>query len=241
MKIYTYHENINFSDQDELIALWKKSWERQGFDAIVLNRSHAVVHPYYEEFVEKLEELHLQIMNKPLSKYGLSCYLRWLAYATQPEEKFYVSDYDVINNKFKQNEPSDELHLMDADCPCIASGTPKQFENLCHAFVDVTLERLEALRGNITPHYHDQEFFTKNFVLRLLPKAEEFLKRYNVKMTRDRKMLNGMIMDLPEEKDIANFDLIHFSHSFIYQKTKIHSSKNRLEETKNIASLYLGL
>jgi len=200
MKIYTYYEDINFQDQDRLLALWKASWERQGFEAIILNRLDAESHPYYNVFVSELERLHIEVMQKPLSKYGLSCYLRWLSYASQSEEKFYVSDYDVINNKFLIQEPDDQLHFIDGDCPCIASGTPKQFEQLCYSFVEITKERLESIKGNVTPHYHDQEFLRQNMIPRLLPEAEKYLKKYNILMTRDRTMLNGMISDLEKEK-----------------------------------------
>jgi hypothetical protein len=241
MKIYTYFENINFQSQNELLSLWKRSWERQGFEALVLNRDAAEQHPYYHEFSLKMNDLHVKIMGKPLSNYGLSCYLRWLAYATQPEEKFYVSDYDIINNSFKIKEPSNQLHFIDGDCPCIASGTPSQFYNLCEAFIDVSYERLSFLTGVVSPHYHDQEFLRHNMISRLLPEAEKYLKKYNIFMTRDRTMLNGMIADLEKESDIANFQLVHFSHSFAYHKQKTHSEQDRTSLAIKISQDYFGL
>ena len=38
----------------------------------------------------------------------MSCWHRWLAYAAQAEEKFYVSDYDAININFPITKPSDK-------------------------------------------------------------------------------------------------------------------------------------
>jgi hypothetical protein len=163
MKVYTYYENINFSDQDELLELWKKSWSDKGFEAIVLTKADAEKHPFYTEFIDKLIWLNRAITEKPLNEYGLACWVRWLAYATQPEEKFYVCDYDVINQRFMPTELSENLHLMDDVCPCIASGTPSQFEALCKTIISFTENNLEKIKEIYKErkykHFHDQEFF----------------------------------------------------------------------------------
>lgn len=176
VKVYTYYENINFSHQEELLEIWQKSWENNGFEVNVLNRSDAEKHSFYNEYVKRLESIHLNLTDKPITKYGLSCWLRWLAYATQPEEKFYVCDYDVINHNFTPVEPNIRLHLMDDHCPCIASGTPSQFFDLCKQIVNFTeknlpqfKEKLYNLISNLkdsdhhkitVPQFHDQQFFT---------------------------------------------------------------------------------
>ena len=124
MKIYTYYENINFKQQDELVELWKESWTNNGFDPIVLSLEDAKKSEYYDEFVYQLKALSHEVTGHPLTNYGLSCYLRWLAYSTQEEtESFLVSDYDIINKQFtpvKLNEPKDRLCFMDGKCPCLA-------------------------------------------------------------------------------------------------------------------------
>lgn len=56
MKIFTYYENINFKHQDEIVQLWKKSWEQQGFEAIVLTLEDAKKNPYYEEFTTSVKK-----------------------------------------------------------------------------------------------------------------------------------------------------------------------------------------
>ena len=60
MNVYTYYQNIEFSGQNELIELWKKSWESKGFNAIVLGKEDAESHPFYNEFCDKLKKIHLQ-------------------------------------------------------------------------------------------------------------------------------------------------------------------------------------
>jgi hypothetical protein len=52
MKVYTYYEDINFKHQNRLLDLWKNSWEKHGFEAIVLTRGNAENHPFYIEFVD---------------------------------------------------------------------------------------------------------------------------------------------------------------------------------------------
>lgn len=209
MKIYTYHENINFKKQSELIELWKMSWAGFGFKPIVLDISSAASHPYYNEFVEKLKDIHLKIMQMPIKPYGLSCYVRWLAYANQPDEKFYVSDYDMISTGLKLPEPDDTLHLMDGDCPCIASGRPFQFEKLCRLFVETSYNNLNNLIGKIRPHYHDQEFFVYNKNLK------------EIKITRTRPEIGSELDDNCFDCNLNK--IIHVSH---YCVSKIIKNQN---------------
>ena len=143
-----------------------------------------------------------------------------MAYATQTEEKFYVSDYDAVNVNFPITEPSNKLHLMDAACPFLASGTPKQFENLCKAFVEVSKTRIETLKQQ-TDHYHDQEFFQYNFMPQNNDSAEDLRNQHNILMTINRHELGGCI-DPVENKIIAGpnigyienrkYGVLHVSH-----------------------------
>jgi len=191
MKIYTYYQNINHPLQNELIDLWKISWSRQGYEPIVLNLHDAKKHSYFETLNSEMRRIFKEITNKEIGDYGMSCWFRWLAYATQEEdEKFYVSDYDAINVNFPIKEPNEKLHLMDKDCPFLASGTPTQFENLCKAFVDVSNERIDILKQQ-TDHYHDQEFFQYNFLPHTNDSAEELRNKYEILITRERREIGG--------------------------------------------------
>lgn len=190
MKIYTYYQNINHDKQPELIDLWKISWSNHGYKPIVLNLQDVKRHPYFDTLNSEMRKIYKEITNAEISEYGMSCWFRWLAYATQPDEKFYVSDYDAINVNFPITEPSDKLHLMDGACPFLASGTPKQFENLCKAFVEVSNQRVNILKQQAN-HYHDQEFFIYNFINKHNDSAKELRNKYNVLMTRNRTKFGG--------------------------------------------------
>ena len=223
MKIYTYYQNINHDKQPELIDLWKISWSRQGYEPIVLNLEDAKRHPYFDTLNTEMRRIFKEITNKEISDYGMSCWFRWLAYATQADEKFYVSDYDAINANFPITEPNDKLHLMDFDCPFLGSGTPTQFENLCKAFVNVSNQRIEILKQQ-TDHYHDQEFFMYNFMPNFNDSAKDLRNEHGILMTRNRYKIGGYV-DPVENKILAGpnigyienqkYGVVHVSHENI--------------------------
>jgi len=254
MKIYTYYQDIDFSAQQELIDLWKLSWSRQGYEPIVLNLQDAKKHSYFETLNSEMRRIFREITNNEISEYGMSCWFRWLAYATQSEEKFYVSDYDAINVNFPITEPNDKLHLMDNACPFLASGTPKQFENLCKAFVEVSNERIEILKQQAN-HYHDQEFFQYNFMPQNNDSAEDLRNKHNISMTRDRSKFGGFYDPVEDEvrtNPYVHFGLIkketykvtHMSHHVIgflkekYEKYKKQDAGNlRIDLIKNLLGI----
>ena len=214
MKVYTYYENINFKLQNELVSLWKESWERKGFQAVVLNESHAKQHPYYKEFDSKLDEVVGLVAGKRLSAHGKSCYMRWLAYASQVNEKCFVGDYDVINNNFIPFEPEDTLCFYDKFCPCFSSGTPNQFYSLCRSFIDISLSRLEQIKETFKKlnlrNYHDQDFMVCNCCQRCNTEAEKLNHQCNFNFKS-----NKTTVKLPMENSIYenSIRLVHFSHN----------------------------
>ena len=171
MKIFTYYEDINFKNQDEMVQLWKKSWEQQGFETIILTLDDAKKSSYYEEFVTNIKQIHIDIAGHEIAPYGLSCYVRWLAYSVQKyQDSFLVSDYDVINKNFKVtevNEKANILSFMDGYCPCFAYGSPDQFLKFCKNIISISNEHKEILQKEYQEkkfvHYHDQEFLFLNY------------------------------------------------------------------------------
>lgn len=164
MKIYTYYEEINFKHQDKILEYWKKNWENKGFDPIILTRMDAKRSSYYDTFLNEIQQLHLEITSKDIKQYGISCYMRWLAYSTQEENyPFFVSDYDIFNINFKNiDEPDDKLNFLAGNCPCFAKGNPVQFLSFCKDIVKYSKEYKEEIKKEFEikncRHYHDQEF-----------------------------------------------------------------------------------
>jgi hypothetical protein len=204
MKIFTYYENIDFANQDQLITLWANSWRTHGFHPVVLTNKEAQKSNFYEEFTSKLKVLHQEIAGKPLNRYGLSCWIRWLAYSTQEESGFYVSDYDVINHNFNLKNIESTLHLMNENCPCFASGSPSQFLQLCQKFINVTEQNKEEYKELFKKfqfrHFHDQEFF---WVYHYGRRTDE-----NIKVTKG----NIIVSDLHSDTEFFNKPLVHYSH-----------------------------
>ena len=192
MKIYTYFEEINHPQQYELIKYWKISWEREGFQPIVLGLQDAQQDPRYQTFCEKMNLISSEITGKHLTPYGLSCFVRWLAYSTvaNNSERFLVSDYDVINSgKWKTWHPiTNNLHFFDNDCPCLASGNAGEFGELCRVFFDVTMQRMSYLKtkGCSMVHYHDQEFFQYNMMHKYNKDFQNLWNTYNISFSRKR-------------------------------------------------------
>lgn len=205
MKIYTYYQDINHSSQKELIDLWKLSWSNHGYEPIVLNLDDAKNHSYFETFNSEMRKIFKEITNREINDYGMSCWFRWLAYATQADEKFYVSDYDAINVNFPITEPIDKLNLLDFPAPFLASGTPIQFENLCKAFVETSNRRIKILKEK-TNHYHDQEFFLFNFDKRHNDNFMDLLNANDLKISKDWTKFGGPDIN-------ANSLVYHVSHN----------------------------
>ena len=205
MKIYTYYQNLNDPNQDELIDLWKISWSRQGYEPIVLNLEDAKKHSFFETLNSEMRRIFKEITNKEIGDYGMSCWFRWMAYATQADEKFYVSDYDAINASFPITEPIDKLNLLDFPAPFFASGTPIQFENLCKSFVEISKDRIEILKEK-TNHYHDQEFFLFNYDEQHNDNFNHLLTSCDLKITKDRTKFGGADINV-------NSLVYHVSHN----------------------------
>lgn len=220
MKIYTYYEDIGFSTQHKMLDMWKLSWAKHGYEPIVLGLDDAKSHPYFNTLNIEMRKIFKHITGNDISDYGMSCWFRWLAYATQSDECFYVSDYDVINTNFHEHNISPELHLLDAHVPCFASGTPKEFERLCRLFVEISNERIGVLSKQ-ADHYHDQEFFQYNFRFDLNPEGKKYLDKYKLKLSRNRHEMCGSYDPITEECiagpylgriDAEGYRVFHVSH-----------------------------
>jgi len=97
MNVYTFYEPINdFGNKnqyDDLIKIWKKSWQYYGWNPIILNLNDAKKHPDYNFLYQKCKEFPT-VNHKT---YELYCFLRWLAIA---QYGGWVADIDIINYGF---------------------------------------------------------------------------------------------------------------------------------------------
>jgi hypothetical protein len=127
MKIHTYHADVaGMIDSPKLIELWKTSWERAGWVAVVLTKDDAMNHPQYNELVD---HYHANLPTINPKQYELACYERWLAMAWLGGG--WLADSDVMNWSFFPNQPeSNDLTIYNKAgiCPCLVHGGLNQYQ-----------------------------------------------------------------------------------------------------------------
>jgi len=179
MKIISYYYHladggeVRNKAEKRLCDLWYKSWSDQGFDAIVLGVDDAKKHPLYNNLEAKWKIAN-QGTKYGWTEYGMSCWHRWLAYATldlPDDEVIYVSDYDVFSRGYTpETFPIDthkNLHFLSDCCPCLLRGSVDKFKQIPDWFNRFINEDTYDRIGNFIkayteePHhwFNDQEFF----------------------------------------------------------------------------------
>lgn len=187
MKVYTYYEDVwghlqpdgsrqglpeNVYQERKLVQRWKQNWENSGFEARVLNKDDAEKHPKFNKIMDSLskncEAIRRfpcpSINSKRLSKYGASCFHRWLAYAAlNQSEPFYVADYDVFNtslpamNNFKN---PDVFTSYQWATPSFVKGNSAAFDyfiNLIEKFASNVQESILRHEQKDLSSVHDQD------------------------------------------------------------------------------------
>jgi len=122
--------------QRALIEVWRRSWERQGWEPVVLNESDAAQHPLWEQFNAKVSGLP--------SEYGpfydRACWVRWMAMAAQTSGKYgggLMLDYDCIAYNFPPRDPDPDKMILFCEHPPIpidmgiVLGTAEHYEAFC--------------------------------------------------------------------------------------------------------------
>lgn len=187
MKVYTYYEDVwshlqadgtreglpkDIYQERKLVQKWKENWENRGFEAEVLNKVDAKKHPKFDRIMASLskncEAIRRfpcpSINSKRLSKYGASCFHRWLAYAgLNQSEPFYVADYDVFNvslppmNNFKNPEVFTSYQWA---TPSFVKGNSEAFDyfiNLIERFASNVQESILRHEQKDLHSVHDQD------------------------------------------------------------------------------------
>ena len=133
MIVYTYYEEILSKKQEEdLIEICKKSWEKNGWKFIVLRENDAKEHPFYSEYKSIIKTF--PSINP--ETYDYHCYIRWLAMSRIGGG--IMIDYDVINISLKEDSIflNQNLSVYQTFIPCVVSGTNKGYLNACKKFCE---------------------------------------------------------------------------------------------------------
>lgn len=136
MRIFSYYsetKDINATNERKLICLWIENWKLKGFDPVILNESWAEKHPMFGEYRDKVS----QFPSTNPAGYDLSCFLRWMAIAVaETEECAIMADYDCFNYGWAPVLPGNaKLTLYQGHVPCLVSGRPRSFLNMCKLFM----------------------------------------------------------------------------------------------------------
>jgi hypothetical protein len=143
VKLFTYHEALpDYPDQTPLLDVWRQSWERQGFECVVLGEEHAAGHRWFAD-LDGWDFLALSVNAWPYAK---ACYRRWMAYAQVATEDFRFCDYDVLNVSLKPKDVpvarAAGLWLGDRDAvPCFGVANKPTIEGVIRLFRNAALMR----------------------------------------------------------------------------------------------------
>lgn len=162
MKVFTYYspvQQMGVSEQSALLAIWKRAWQRAGWEPVVLSARDAEKHPRYKH----AELIFSGFPSVNPKNYEMACWLRWVAMARHGGV---MVDYDVVPYGFAPDDiPLNDGHLVSilADnnpCPCAVHGTRQQFENTVEIFLGSKLLATDIEHGD-RPHLSDQNLLQR--------------------------------------------------------------------------------
>lgn len=134
---FTEIANSPFSaESKQLIPLWHKSWSALGWNPIVLNESHALANPLYNDKIfEPSSNLFKGCSNCLI--YLKTCYQRWFAYSSMANQyaNIHWADYDVMNYSYRANEQIAENVSFDYSY-CAGKANQATLNSLLRSIID---------------------------------------------------------------------------------------------------------
>lgn len=103
MKIYGYYESLQLCPQAEQFAranVWKQSWERHGWECVMLNNSHAKGSPLFQKLVAKLLRTMCDLSPEAQTTFQKTLTRFTRLAALHAAHGGWLSDYDVVNTGF---------------------------------------------------------------------------------------------------------------------------------------------
>ena len=220
MNIYTYYEKLD-NNLEPLVDVWRDSWEKQGFNPIVLTREDSEKSFLFKDYYNFIQRVHVSVSGDTLNDpWCLAAQLEIVAFTTICDEASYVSDYDVINKNFTSKTTETKLHWRDSCCSCFASGNKESWIE----YVNFLLEQeqtiinwcLQEKTKTKRKHYHDQDF--------LIAIEKIGLEKNVYEMSRSPNLCK-MYFPTTKEQDIK---LYHLSHNNIGQVIECYKKYNKI-------------
>jgi hypothetical protein len=165
-KIYAYYESIQTRNQPEEFAcanIWKESWEKHGWEAVMLNSSHSKGSNLYQKLVSRILKSmpHFSLEDQNNFQKIIIRFTRWCA--LHAARGGWMSDYDVVNMGFT---PEDANELIKSDSLFLI-GDKKTYlfyanHEICAGAISKFISD-EMINGNTIKSESDMLNFTKEF------------------------------------------------------------------------------
>lgn len=224
MNVYTFYSPIDGWNSDKkLLDLWVVNWKNKGFNPVVLSIDDAIANPTYNNFVKKISIAYEHIMkrkiihsNNPWNYYIFNNYVRFLAYADlNINHAILVMDYDMYNIDYTtemNSNLSNNIVFQLENCPCIVSGTPENFQNMCNMISTASYKYYDILEEA----FHQSKYST----------FHEMAFMNCLRISQNPILINllqqNQIIFTPAHKSIATNHLFHASNGIL----KTHVLKN---------------
>jgi hypothetical protein len=133
--IHAYYESIPSIRQEEEFAcsnLWKGSWESNGWNCVMLNKTHAAVSPLFRGLMGRF------LKYEGIAPSAMARFSRWCA--LHAAGGGWMSDYDVLNLGFTPSlateiESVHPLHMVAGERSYIFYATQAKAEEVIGSFV----------------------------------------------------------------------------------------------------------
>jgi hypothetical protein len=142
-RIFAYYESLQTVDQSEEFAcsnLWKESWEKQGWECVMLNSTHAKGSNLHMKFVKKLIELSNSLHPELVGDFPkiMARLIRWCA--LHAAGGGWMSDYDVVNINFPasiayEHEKTGTLQVITGEPAWLFYATPEHCSAAINKFL----------------------------------------------------------------------------------------------------------
>ena len=114
-KIYAYYESIQTRNQNEEFScanIWKESWEKYGWEPVMLNSSHSKGSSLQQKLISRILKAvpHLSLEDQNNLQRLIVRFSRWCA--LHAARGGWMSDYDVVNIGFT---PEDAEKMASTD------------------------------------------------------------------------------------------------------------------------------
>lgn len=163
MNIYTYYDEV-LDNQIEIIEVWKKSWENNGWNPIVLDRKFIKCTNLEIEYLENLPSVNPK-------KYEMACFLRWNAMSNIGGG--WMCDYDVINIGFSPEDSKkyESMSILQGHVPCLVYGTSEDYKHIFNIFTTESSNFITKI---------DEKSHTSDMIIISNIKNRDFIKCLNI-------------------------------------------------------------